>query len=941
MLYLNIQSLNNKLNILEAEINKLNNPAFISITESWLRESEMSSMSLEGYYLASQFSRTLHRGGGTAIWAKRGLETNPINYNELNVEKDFEFCGCEWKINNTTHKIISIYRSPTGNFQVFLERFQQLLINIFTIDSHIWVTGDFNIDFNVSSLEREEINDITAQYGLHSIVRDDTRITSHSKTKIDNVFVDLDTSAYVYDTHLSDHRMVVVSAEIASLQLEPTKTNYKFRRIFNKKNKQLFENLLKNETWEEIYDVDDINEKYEKFLLILLAHFNRSFPLTKVSLKTNKKTWISDEVKLSSTRLKDLCNLQKHYPNLQPYYKKRKSEHKKLVENAKKSHFNNIIQNSCNKNKSSWSIINKLKNKNDSTISNLEILHNSELIKSPSMIANIFNNFFIEAPKSVVQNISQVDNNYNDTFQSNLQSMVLLPFSEEEMLRIFSKLKNKFSTGPDDLPSNIIKEFSRDLLKPLTYLVNCSLESGIFPERLKVAKVIPIHKKNAKNSVDNYRPISLTSVISKIFEYCMLERLDSFIGRYTLIPNEQHGFRKNKSTATATTEFYNYILDELDKKRCPVGVYCDLSKAFDCVSHQQLLDKLWMLGIRGNAHSWFKSYLQNRKQYIEISHTEGGSTSKHCSDTVTVDVGVPQGSVLAPILFSLYVADIAKYLTEYKITMYADDLSILISRGSHELNCLACNDLMKKIAQWFSKNSLYLNSSKTEFLLFHTRQKQTQNINIQLGEVNLKRSSTVKFLGVTISDTLEWDSHIDKVIKKLNTKIYQIRCMRNLVDIRTLKNFYFAEMQSCLLYGIILWGTSPAANKLFLTQKKCIRAMLNKAQSVSCRHLFAQLKILPLCCLYIQEAACYIFKNEHNICSRGDIHDYHTRNRDLLCTPQNTLNITLRGPLSNGIRIYNKIPTHIKDQPTYFKFKRSLKNYLEHGLYYNIDEFFQ
>lgn len=939
---MNIQSINKKLNILEVELNKINKPAFICISESWLRDSEVGSVSLEGYRLISHSSRTILRGGGTAIWAIEGLEAYPVNFNELNAEKDFEFCVCESKINNVLYKIITLYRSPTGNFQVFLDKFLQLLNSIFTIDSHIWITGDFNINFNIFSPESEEITNITAQYGLHSIVHENTRSTSHSNTKIDNIFANVDARAYVSDTYLSDHRMIIVPDDAGVLQPHLTKKNFKFCRTYNKNNKKLFEQLLKNETWKEVYDAEDINNKYEAFIGTLLSHFNRAFPIKKKFERSTEKTWVSDEIKFSSTQLKDLHKLQRHYPNLQPIYKERKREHKILVENNRKKHYEKIIQNSANKSKSSWAIINKLRNKNNTTLSNLEILHNGETIQSPVQIANIFNEFFINAPKSVIQNITPVgDNHFTDPLISNPHTLLLLPFSEEEMLKIFSKLKNKYSTGPDDLPTKIIKEFCSELLAPITHLINLSFECGTVPEGLKVAKVIPVHKKNSKNHVDNYRPISLTSAISKIFEYCMLERLNSFIERYCLIPKEQHGFRRNKSTTTATTEFYMYILNELDKKRCPVGVYCDLSKAFDCVSHPRLLHKLWVLGIRGSAHDWFKSYLSNRKQYIEVSHNEGnGSSSRHCSDTVNVEVGVPQGSILAPILFSLYVADIAKHISDYKITMYADDLSILISRESHELNQDACNNLMKKIEQWFSKNVLYLNSSKTEYLLFHTRQKQVQNINISIGKTNIERSSIVKFLGVTMTDTLEWTSHIECIIKKLNSKIYQLRCIRCLLNIEVLKNFYFAEVQSSLLYGIMLWGASPAAKKLFLIQKRCIRVMLNKRQSESCRQLFAYLNILPVCCLYILEVACHIFRNKHNLQCHRDIHNHDTRNGASLCTPQNSLNITLKGPLSNGIRIYNKIPTNIKEQPTYFRFKKTLKNHLKNGLYYNLDEFF-
>lgn len=472
-------------------------------------------------------------------------------------------------------------------------------------------------------------------------------------------------------------------------------------------------------------------------------------------------------------------------------------------------------------------------------------------------------------------------------------------------------------------------------------MINFSFETGIFPDQLKIAKVIPVHKKNSKCNVDNYRPISLTSVLSKIYEYAMLERLLSFIEKFGLIPKEQHGFRMHKSTTTATVECYLNILEELDNKKYPVGIFCDLSKAFDCVPHEKLLDKLWNLGFRGNTHNWLKSYLSHRSQYVELSHKDGaGCTTSYCSDILPMNIGVPQGSVLAPILFSLYIADIVNYLPDYKITLYADDSTFLVSKESLEINQTACNNLLDKLMKWFSTNKLYLNISKTKFLIFHTRQKIIEGFNISTSNISIQRCDTTTFLGLLVKDTLDWEPHIIQTLKKLNTTIYQLRCMHPVLTTNILRNFYFAEVQSRLTYGILLWGTSPAAHKLFLAQKKALRAMLNVDQNQSCRQIFIDLKILPLSCLYILEVACNIYRNEPRIPSHGDIHNHETRNKNLLYTPQNSLTVTMRGPVSMGIRIFNKLPIYIKRQTTYLRFRKSLKDLLLQYSFYSFDEFF-
>ena len=208
------------------------------------------------------------------------------------------------------------------------------------------------------------------------------------------------------------------------------------------------------------------------------------------------------------------------------------------------------------------------------------------------------NNFFISAPQTIVQNIPYVDVN-DISPKYNPYSIFILPYTENKIVTLFSQIQNKQSLDMDGLSSKFIKEYAEELSKPLCYLINLSIEMGFFPDRLKITKIIPIHKKNDTQKSENYRPISISSIFAKIFEYGILNRITSFIDKFKLIPDEQHGFRKMKSTSTAINEFYMNIMSELDKKRYPIGIFCDLSRAFDCVPHVRLLDKLETMGFRG------------------------------------------------------------------------------------------------------------------------------------------------------------------------------------------------------------------------------------------------------------------------------------------------------------------------------------------------------
>ena len=425
---------------------------------------------------------------------------------------------------------------------------------------------------------------------------------------------------------------------------------------------------------------------------------------------------------------------------------------------------------------------------------------NGKTITNPAKIANSFNNFFGSIAQKVENNIITTHKSFTDYLKTpNEKSLFLTPTTANEIKNIINELNSKKTSGPGSIPTEILKLTNNIISKPLSEIINLSFESGIFPSMLKCSKIIPIYKKGENTSINSYRPISLLSNISKIIEKLIHSRTYSFLNKYKCIYDLQFGFRNRHSTNHALIQITEKIRKAEDDNNFACGVFVDLQKAFDTVNHNILLQKLKYYGIRGTPLAWFTSFLQQRTQTVSINGD--------LSEKLTVTHGVPQGSVLGPLLFLLYINDLHLAIQHSVIHHFADDTNMLLVGKSLKKIKKYINHDMSLLCHWLKANKLSLNTSKTEIILFRSQHKQiNKKLNFRLSGQKIKLSKSVKYLGLILDEYLTWESHINFLKAKLSRSVGMLAKIRHYVPQETLKTIFFAIFNSHISYGAQIWS---------------------------------------------------------------------------------------------------------------------------------------
>ena len=811
-LTINFQSIRNKTADLELLINN-EEPDIIAGSETWLNPNIYNSEILNNNYEIFRKDRQ-DSYGGVLLAIKSTLIAEEI---KLESNHNIESIFCKISTPNSKQLIIgSVYRPPNSNIEYMTDLCNQLTnIEAEYKNAVIWIMGDFNlpdINWNSYTIEKHQnIKEINELF-INTLLNLNLEQINKKPTRNNNIL----------DLFLTNRPGLVIDYEIL-----PGLSDHDIIRVNNRMHTQICKKPKRIIYLWNKCNTTELHQAAIKFQTTFLTKYNINHPVEDLwqVIKTNLKELMFDFVPTKqtsnkinkcwfNTKLKKLCkqkeNLFKNFKatnsnRLHKKYLKIKHLTQKLSRQLQNEYVNNVISKDNNKNL--WSFI-KSKKMETTGIAPLKG-QNNKTYNDNETKANILNTFFASSfsnpgDKEISINLNKIEELGN------------INVEEKGINKLLTNLKVNKASGPDEIPARLLKELNNELSPIFTILFQASLNQGSVPKDWKLANVTPLFKKGDKSDPGNYRPVSLTSITCKILEHIIYSSIVNHLDKHNVLCPHQHGFRKNRSCETQLIGLIDDLSKGLDNNNQIDAILLDFSKAFDKVHHTSLLKKLKFFGISGPVHQWIQDFLIGREQTVIINGSK--------SSSITVNSGVPQGTVLGPLLFLIYINDLPNCInTGTKVRLFADDCIIYRTIKTEKDSEMLQKDL-EELQKWESNWSMSFHPEKCQLLRVSKKKKQIIT-NYFIHGKNLSQTNNAKYLGVIINDKLSWNPHIDEVVKKSNKTLGFIKrnfykCNKNI----KLK-CYLTLVRPILEYASSVWDPSTKENikKLEQIQKRAAR----------------------------------------------------------------------------------------------------------------------
>lgn len=766
---LNVRSLNTGRDELEATLETYK-PDLLALNETWLQDETVAPV-LPGYVLKHKPRKTNRRGGGVGFYIRKGLRARVRAHPDSQLEQ----LWLELTLPGARMSVGTAYRPESVKLTTALDALSESF-NVCASCEYVCLLTDFNVDLlSKESHKSKELTTFISHLSLEQVVKEPTRMTDESESLIDLIITNVPDRCkkvtIIHNRCLSDHALV-----LSEFNIKKAKPMVRFieTRAIRNISIEVFNKDLKSIPWQEVIDMVELDTMIEAFNELIVNLFNKHAPLRRVKLRDTPKPWITEMIRFMM-KLRDkalLKSYKKKTSSSKAYYKSLKSLVVNAIEREKTAFFTHYINRNLHQPKELWSYLKKIKMLN---VVNTAIPNH---LNDP----NLINDYFLTIPGD-----GRIHNDTLQFFKTNKVSKTTLslePVTLETINKIIINIHTN-AAGFDRINADMLKLTLPETLPVILAIINRSIETNVFPNSWKRALVKPIPKTQSVEQLKDLRPISILPVLSKVLERVVFIQLEKFIRSENIIPPFQSGFRKGHGTETALIAVTDDLITASDAGLSSALILLDFSRAFDCLNPEMLIAKLSYYGFSNETCKWFRTFLTGREQCVE---TEGFHGMKLMSSVGRIRRGVPQGSILSPILFSIFTADLPYNIVNCKYHLYADDTQLYFSFDANStLEAISLiNDDLNKIFDWANRNSLVLNPEKSKMLILGTTH-QTESVlsfnpRISINQIDIPIESEARNLGLVYDSELRFITHVNEKIKAAFYKIKVLYGIRKYIS---------------------------------------------------------------------------------------------------------------------------------------------------------------